>query len=181
MHKPLFALLLLAGLSTAPLLAVADTTPSPTQPPGSAMPGSHDNAMSMHGSMDSNGAMPGASKALAGTNDQAAPSAAGATMHDGSANAMDMMNACSRMMGDGMMGHGMMRHGMMGHGMMGGMRGPDMSRHGMMGPGMMGPMFRLPPGNEKLQLQMQAEMMQKMGEILAKYASRIDESGQVAR
>lgn len=32
---------------------------------------------------------------------------------------------------------------------------------------------QLPPGNEKLQLQMQAEMMQKMGEIVAKYAAQI--------
>jgi hypothetical protein len=34
-------------------------------------------------------------------------------------------------------------------------------------------MPQLPPGNEKLQLQMQAEMMQRMGEILAKYAAQI--------
>ena len=31
----------------------------------------------------------------------------------------------------------------------------------------------LPPGNEKLQLQMQAEIMQKVGEILAKYAAQV--------
>jgi hypothetical protein len=36
-------------------------------------------------------------------------------------------------------------------------------------------MPQLPPGNEKLQLQMQAEMMQKMGEILAKYSARVKE------
>lgn len=34
-------------------------------------------------------------------------------------------------------------------------------------------MPQLPPGNEKLQLQMQAEMMQKMGETLGKYAAQI--------
>jgi hypothetical protein len=34
---------------------------------------------------------------------------------------------------------------------------------------------QLPPGNEKLQMQMQAEMMQKMGAILSKYAARIGE------
>ena len=34
-------------------------------------------------------------------------------------------------------------------------------------------MPQLPPGNEKLQLQMQAEMMQRMGEILSKYASQV--------
>ncbi len=32
---------------------------------------------------------------------------------------------------------------------------------------------QLPPGNEKLEFQMHAEMMQKMGEIAAKYADRI--------
>ena len=42
----------------------------------------------------------------------------------------------------------------------------------MAGMGMTG-MPVMPPGNEKLQLQMQAEMMQKKGEILAKYASRV--------
>ncbi len=46
----------------------------------------------------------------------------------------------------------------------------------MMQGGMMGSMLpQLPPGNEKLQLQMQAEMMQKMGELVAKYASQIKE------
>ena len=60
----------------------------------------------------------------------------------------------------------------------GGMGGGDMK--GMMG--MMGMMNSyammpmLPPGNEKLQFQMQAEMMQKMGEIAAKYADRIKEA-----
>ncbi len=34
---------------------------------------------------------------------------------------------------------------------------------------------QLPPGNEKLEFQMHAEMMQKMGEIAAKYAERIKE------
>lgn len=74
------------------------------------------------------------------------------------------------------------------------MSGPDTRGGGMMGgPGMMGggmmnmmgqcermmgargghAMPQLPPGNEKLQLQMQAEMMQRMGEILAKYAAQI--------
>lgn len=62
-------------------------------------------------------------------------------------------------MDHGMMGGGMMSGGMMGRGMMGGM---------MMVP-------QMPPGNEKLQFQMQAEMMQKMGEIAAKYAERIKE------
>ena len=67
--------------------------------------------------------------------------------------------------------HGMMHCPMMGAmgsgggmgGMMGGM-GPMMGGRGM---------HVLPPGNEKLQLQMQAEIMQKVGEILAKYAAQI--------
>jgi hypothetical protein len=40
----------------------------------------------------------------------------------------------------------------------------------MMGGGMMP---QLPPGNEKLQLQMWGEMMQKMGEIASKYAVQV--------
>lgn len=74
--------------------------------------------------------------------------------------------------GSGMMGQGMMGQGM-GPGMMGsGMMGCPMMSGGMMGRGMM-PM--LPPGNEKLQLQMQAEIMQKVGEIMAKYANQIQQ------
>lgn len=69
-------------------------------------------------------------------------------------------------MGGGMMGGGAMPGGMMRGGMMGMMRGGGQIRSGAMMP-------QLPPGNEKLQLQMQAEMMQKMGEILGKYADRI--------
>lgn len=56
---------------------------------------------------------------------------------------------------------------MMGGGMMGG---------GMMGGGMMGscPMMgQLPPGNEKLVMQMHGEMMKAMGDIMLKYADRI--------
>jgi hypothetical protein len=82
------------------------------------------------------------------------------------------------MMGEGGMGGGMMggRGGMMGGGGMTGMMG---SCESMMGGGMgMGAMGlpRLPPGNEKLQAQMQAEMLQKMGEIAARYADRIKDS-----
>jgi hypothetical protein len=70
--------------------------------------------------------------------------------------------------GSAMMGHhrGMMGAGMMNCPMMGGAgAGRSMmgSRMGLM----------LPPGNEKLQLQMQAEIMQKVGEILAKYAAQV--------
>ncbi len=45
--------------------------------------------------------------------------------------------------------------------------------------GMMGgcPMMgQLPPGNEKLSMQMHGEMMQAMGEILRKYADKIQTS-----
>ncbi|HUF81971.1 MAG TPA: hypothetical protein VMN03_12585 [Burkholderiales bacterium] len=71
-----------------------------------------------------------------------------------------------------------MDHGGMmgGSGMMGGMMGGGqraMDHRGMMGRMMMVP--QMPPGNEKLQFQMQAEMMQKMGEVAAKYAERIKE------
>jgi hypothetical protein len=66
--------------------------------------------------------------------------------------------------GGGMMGGGMMGGGMMN--MMG-------QCERMMGARGGHAMPQLPPGNEKLQLQMQAEMMQRMGEILAKYAAQI--------
>jgi hypothetical protein len=64
----------------------------------------------------------------------------------------EMMSGCPMMGGGGMMGGGMMG-------------GSGMPRGGMMP--------QLPPGNEKLQMQMHAEMMQRMGEILAKYASQV--------
>lgn len=83
-------------------------------------------------------------------------------------------------------GMGGMQGGMQGGGMMGGMQGGGMMG-GMQGGGMMGMMNgcsrmsgsiatpRLPPGNEKLQLKMQAEIMQATGEILSKYADQISE------
>ena len=70
----------------------------------------------------------------------------------------------------------MQQHGMMGGMMGGGMM--DMMGHcqSMMGSGMgMTNMPRFPPGNEKLEAQMRAEMMQKMGEIAARYADKIKE------
>jgi hypothetical protein len=77
---------------------------------------------------------------------------------------------------DGMMG-GMMGRGMMGNGMDGGMMGMMGACEQMMNArGSMSGMPKLPPGNEKLQLQMQAEMMQKMGEILSSYAARIPDT-----
>ena len=64
--------------------------------------------------------------------------------------------------------------GMHGQGMM---EGCPMMRGGMMGGGMMQSrgntlIPQLPPGNEKLQAQMTAEIMQKAGEIAAKYAAQ---------
>ena len=59
--------------------------------------------------------------------------------------------------GQSMMGCPMMSGGKMGGGMSGGMMGGAM----------------LPPGNEKLQLQMRAEIMQKVGEIMTKYANQV--------
>ena len=64
---------------------------------------------------------------------------------------------------------GMMGGGMMGGGMMNMMQHCErmMSTRGGHG------MPQLPPGNEKLQLQMHAEIMQKVGEILGKYAAQV--------
>ena len=65
------------------------------------------------------------------------------------------------------MDHGMM-HGEM---MQGGMMDMMNSCKQMMSGGAMTP--QLPAGNEKLQLQMHAEIMQKTGEIIAKYADKL--------
>lgn len=68
----------------------------------------------------------------------------------------------------GMRGQGGM-HGMHGEGM-GTMHGRDMgSMHGMQG--MHG--MRFPPGYEKLELQMHAEMMESMARIMKKYADKL--------
>lgn len=56
------------------------------------------------------------------------------------------------------------------------MMGGGMKGGGMMGGGMMGscPMMgQLPPGNEKLAMQMHGEMMKAMGDIMLKYADKI--------
>jgi hypothetical protein len=68
-----------------------------------------------------------------------------------------------------MMGGGMMEGGMMGGGMMNMMQQCERMTGARGGHAMP----QLPPGNEKLQLQMQAEMMQRVGEILAKYAAQL--------
>jgi hypothetical protein len=59
-------------------------------------------------------------------------------------------------------------------GMGGGRMGKRCEMQGMkhaMGPRV--PMPRLPPGHEKLQMQMEAEILQKIGEIQAKYAAQL--------
>ena len=67
-------------------------------------------------------------------------------------------------------------HGMEGMGGMMGMMDMMGSCNRMMQGGSMAHgMPQLPPGNAKLQLQMHAEMMQRMGEVLAKYAAQIKE------
>ena len=77
-----------------------------------------------------------------------------------------MMGGMGDMMGgDGMMGRGMMDG-------MGGMMGIMNGCSQMMGSGATP---HLPPGNEKLQLKMQAEIMQKTAEILSRYADQIGE------
>ena len=67
--------------------------------------------------------------------------------------------------------------GMQGQGMMGMMQGCPMMGGGMMGGGMMqgrgnNLIPQLPPGNEKLQVQMTAEILQRVGEIASKYAAQ---------
>lgn len=68
-------------------------------------------------------------------------------------------------------------HGMTGGGdmmgMMNMMLGCERMMAGRSAGGAMMP--QMPPSNEKLKFQMHAEMMQKMGEIAAKYAERIKE------
>ena len=67
-------------------------------------------------------------------------------------------------------GSGGMQGGM-GQGM-GGMMGM-MQGCPMMGVGMGHGMAHLPPGNEKLEMQMHADMMRAMADIMTKYAARL--------
>ena len=75
----------------------------------------------------------------------------------------------------GMGGHGMMgrsdQSGM--RGMMGMMQGCPMMQGAGGSGGAHGGMPHLPPGNEKLELQMHADMMRAMSDILSKYAARL--------
>ena len=56
-------------------------------------------------------------------------------------------------------------------GMMGMMQGCPMMRGGGMGG--MGHGMHLPPGNEKLEMQMHADMMRAMADVMSKYAARL--------
>jgi hypothetical protein len=68
----------------------------------------------------------------------------------------------------------MCRQMMMQEGRAGMMRGAGEPRVGGGGGGGGGAMMmRLPPGNEALELQMQAEMMRAMAQVMEKYAGRI--------
>ena len=87
----------------------------------------------------------------------------GAMMHGKPGDEWHMKGKCC----DEMQGKGcdMEKMGKMGHGMMMG-PGPHMPGGLLMVP-------RLPPGNEKAQLQMEAEIHQKLAEILSKYADQL--------
>lgn len=103
--------------------------------------------------MGGNGMSGGTHAVVPGRPEQGA-SGADAAMHREAT-----MRGGTMMRGDAMMPGGMMNMmGMMGH------CGATIGS---------GAALRLPAGNEKLQLQMQAEIMQKTGEILAKYAARL--------
>lgn len=71
----------------------------------------------------------------------------------------------------GPQGMGGMGGGMMGGQGMGGMMGMMQGCPMMQGGGHAMP--HLPPGNEKLELQMHADMMKAMADVLAKYAARL--------
>lgn len=86
-----------------------------------------------------------------GTAQHASPPAAGSGMGMQGQNGMEGMHGMHGQGGQGM-------HGMHGQGM-GGM-------HGMRG-------MRFPPGYEKLELQMHAEMMESMARIMKKYAAQL--------
>lgn len=73
-----------------------------------------------------------------------------------------------------MNGGGMMGGGMMGGDMMGMMRSCQSMMGSRPGTSAIG-LPQLPAGNEKLETQMHAEMLQKLGEIQARYAERIKE------
>ena len=145
----LFAAAVLAG-STA-------FAAEPMTPPTPGMPGTGDMS-THHKMMQSEGQMGGAGM--------------GAMMSGKSEGGMKGM-MCG---GGGGSGGASSSGGGMCDGMMGKM-GSGQGMMGKMGASSGGPgMPKLPPGNEKLEFQMHAEMMQKMGEIAAKYADRIKDN-----
>lgn len=77
----------------------------------------------------------------------------------------DRSQTDEKMMGGQMMSGDMMRmcHQMMMGGQMRGQMGAMMMPH-------------LPPGNEQMEMQMRAEMMRKMAEVMEKYAGRIKQA-----
>ncbi|MEO6972654.1 MAG: hypothetical protein ABI135_04430 [Rhodoferax sp.] len=87
----------------------------------------------------------------------------------GTANKTDMPMQHGMMDSEGAEGGKGMMHG---DGMMGMMR----SCHQMMAGQGEATLPHLPPGNDKLDFKMRAEMMRKMGEIAAKYADQIKEN-----
>lgn len=78
------------------------------------------------------------------------------------------------------MDHGMMGGSGMGGGDMMGMMNMMQGCNAMMGHSS-AMMPKMPPGNEKLEFQMHAEMMRAMGDIAAKYASQIKEDKRSSR
>ncbi|MEO9101657.1 MAG: hypothetical protein ABI212_02310 [Burkholderiaceae bacterium] len=143
----LFAAVVLAG-STA---FAADPTPATPGMPGAGDMSTHHKMMQSEGSMGGGnmgsagmGAMMGGAKPEGGMKGM---------MCGGNGGGSDAGGMCGGMMSKMGSGQGMM-------GMMGASSG------GMAMP-------KLPPGNEKLEFQMHAEMMQKMGEVALKYAGQI--------
>lgn len=98
---------------------------------------------------------------------QAAKPGSGTSSMSGMSGMGDMSKGHGKMNSEGGMGGGMM-------GMMDMMQSCQKTMVGAMSGSAMMP--QLPPGNEKLEFQMHAEMMQKMGEIATKYADRIKEA-----
>lgn len=96
---------------------------------------------------------------------------AGAGMQHGAMHDMMHGKDGTPMSDDDMMGR---PHGRGAHGAHKCMHGDMMKMGGMMMPAMV-PVPMLPPGNAKLQVQMQAEIMQKVGEIVARYAQQVKE------
>ena len=153
MKPNFFRTTLFAGVVLASSTAfAADPTPSTPGMPGAGDMSTHHKMMQSEGSMDSSMGSAGMGAMMGG----AKPEGGMKGMMCGGGGSSDSGGA---------------------GGMCGGMKGKMGSGQGMMG--MMGAssggmaMPKLPPGNEKLEFQMHAEMMQKMGEIALKYSQQI--------